>query len=395
MPWKETCVMDERMRFIARLLDGESMSRLCEEFGISRKTGYKIWNRYQNTGAYALVDRSRKPHRFGNQLPEQLERTLLRLKREKPYWGAPKIRELLIRRFANVRAPAVSTVHAVLARNGLVNCRKRRRMRAEGTPLSNSQNPNDLWSADFKGEFMLGDKRYCYPLTVSDHASRYLLAIEALDSVKERGAFPVFERTFQELGLPAAIRTDNGVPFASPNGLFGLSRLAVWWLRLGIRIERIKPSHPEQNGRHERLHLTLKKATVVPAANNLLQQQERFNAFQAEYNTERPHEALGMKFPAEVYTPAPCPYRGIGRVEYPMHDRTVTVTSCGRICMKGKKINLSTVFAGQDVGIKEVKEKIWLVSFMEYDLGYFDEDSRRFEPLHNPFGAKVLPMSSE
>ncbi len=199
--------MDERMRFIAKLLDGESMSRLCEEFGISRKTGYKIWNRYQNTGAYALVDRSRKPHRYGNQLPEQVERTLVRLKREKPYWGAPKIRALLIRRFPNVRPPAVSTVHAVLDRNGLVNCRKRRRFKAEGTRLSSSQNPNDLWSADFKGEFMLGDKRYCYPLTVSDHASRYLLAIEALDSVKERGAFPVFERTFQELGLPEAIRT--------------------------------------------------------------------------------------------------------------------------------------------------------------------------------------------
>jgi putative transposase len=177
--------------------------------------------------------------------------------------------------------------------------------------------------------------------------------------------------------------------------LFGLSQLAVWWLRLGIRIERIKPGHPEQNGRHERLHLTLKTATVVPAANNLLQQQERFNAFQTEYNTERPHKALSMKYPAEVYTPAPRLYRGVGRVEYPMHDRTVTVTSCGRICMKGKKINLSTVFAGQNVGIKEVKEKIWLVSFMEYDLGYFDEDSRRFEPLQNPFGAKVLPISSE
>ena len=395
MPWKETCVRDERMRFIARLLDGEAMSRLCEEFGISRKTGYKIWNRYQNTGVYALVDRSRKPHRFGNQLPEQIERTLVRLKREKPHWGAPKIRELLIRRFPNLRAPAVSTVHAVLDRNGLVNCRKRRRPRAQGTPLSSSQNPNDLWSADFKGEFMLGDKRYCYPLTLSDHASRYLLAIEALGSVKERGAFPVLERAFQEFGLPTAIRTDNGVPFASPNGLFGLSKLAVWWLRLGIRIERIQPGHPEQNGRHERLHLTLKKATVVPAATNLLLQQERFHAFQGEYNDERPHEALAMKYPGEVYTPSSRPYRGIGYIEYPLHDRTVTVTSCGRICMKGKKINFSTVFAGQNVGIKEINDSIWLVSFMEYDLGYFDEDSKRFEPLDNPFGAKVLPMSSE
>ena len=395
MPWKETCVRDERMRFIASLLDGESMSGLCEAFGISRKTGYKIWNRYQNTGAYALVDRSRKPHRFANQLPEQMERTLVRLKREKPHWGARKIRELLIRRFPHLRPPAVSTVHAVLDRHGLVNCRKRRRFKAQGTALSRGANPNSLWCADFKGEFMLGDRRYCYPLTVSDHASRYLLAIEALESVKERGAFPVFERAFQEFGLPTAIRTDNGVPFASPNGLFGLSRLAVWWLRLGVQIERIQPGHPEQNGRHERLHLTLKKATVVPAAANLLQQQERFHAFQAEYNRERPHEALGMKCPAEVYLPSRRPYRGIGRMEYPLHDRTVTVTHCGRICMKAKKINFCRALAGQDVGIKEVSEKIWLVSFMQYDLGYFDEDSKRFEPVENPFGPKVLPMSSE
>ena len=395
MPWKETCVRDERMRFIARLLDGEYMSHLCEEFGISRKTGYKIWNRYQNTGAYALVDRSRKPHRFGNQLPEQMERTLVRLKREKPYWGAPKIRELLIRRFPHLRPPAVSTVHAVLDRHGLVNCRKRRRYKAQGTALSRSPNPNDLWCADFKGEFMLGDQRYCYPLTMSDHASRYLLAVEALQSVKEGGAFPVFERAFQEFGLPTAIRTDNGVPFASPNGLFGLSRLAVWWLRLGIRIERIQPGHPEQNGRHERLHLTLKQATVAPAASNLLQQQERFNAFQTEYNRERPHEALAMKYPAEVYTSSTRPYRGIGCKEYPLHDRTVTVTSCGRICMKGKKINFSRALAGQNVGIREVNDKIWLVSFMQYDLGYFDEDSKQFEPVENPLGPKVLPMSSE
>jgi len=395
MPWKETCVRDERTRFIARLLDGESMSGLCEEFGISRKTGYKIWNRYQNTGGHALEDRSRKPHRFANQLPEQLERGIVKLKREKPHWGAPKIRELLIRRFPDLRPPAISTVHTVLDRYGLVNCRKRRRHRAQGTRLSRSRQPNDLWCADFKGEFMLGDKRYCYPLTLSDHASRFLLAIEALEGVKEEWAFPVFERAFEEFGLPTAIRTDNGVPFASANGLFGLSRLAVWWLRLGIAIERIQPGHPEQNGRHERLHLTLKKATVVPAAPNLLQQQERFNEFQAEYNGERPHEALAMKCPAEVYNASARPYRGIGRVEYPMHDRTVTVTHCGRICINHKKINFSRVFGGQNVGIKEVSEKIWLVSFMEYDLGYFDEDSLRFEPLGNPFGPKVLPMSPE
>ena len=393
MPWKETCVMDERMKFIALLLDGESMTRACDEMGVSRKTGYKIWNRYQNTGAYALVDRSRKPHRFANQLPEQIERTLLKLKRQKPHWGAPKIRELLIRKFPNLRPPATSTVHAVLDRNGLVNCRKRRRPKAQGTALSPcSKKPNDLWCADFKGQFMLADRRYCYPLTTSDHASRYLLALEALLSVKEETAFAVCESAFLEYGLPFAIRTDNGVPFASPNALFGLSRLAVWWLRLGIRIERIKPGHPEQNGRHERIHLTLKKSTALPAASNLLQQQEKFDAFQAEYNEERPHEALGMKCPAELYSSSTRPYRGIGRIDYPMHDHVITVTRCGRICIKAKKINFSTVFAGQDVGIREVSEKIWLVTFMDYDLGYFDEDSKRFEPLANPFGPKVLPM---
>jgi len=393
MPWKETCVMDERTKFVALLLDGESMTRACQQLGVSRKTGYKIWNRYQNTGAYALVDRSRKPHRFANQLPEQLERTLLKLKRQKPYWGAPKIRELLIRKFPNLRPPAISTVHAVLDRNGLVNCRKRRRPKAQGTALSTSKNPNDLWCADFKGEFMLADRRYCYPLTISDHATRYLLAVEALESVMEQTAFAVFERAFLEHGLPLAIRTDNGVPFASPNGLFGLSRLAVWWLRLGIQIERIKPGHPEQNGRHERMHLTLKKATALPAASNFLQQQGKFDAFQTEYNKERPHEALGMKCPAEVYSTSSRPYRGIGRIDYPMHDHAITVTNCGRICMKGKKINFSVVFAGQEVGIREVSEKVWLVSFMDYDLGYFDEDSKRFEPLANPFGPKVLPIS--
>lgn len=396
MAWKETCVTDERMKFIARRLDGEPMRPLCDEFGISPKTGYKIWNRYQNQGAYAVVDRSRKPHRFGNQLPEQLERTIVKLKKEKPYWGAPKIRELLIRKFPNLHPPAVSTVHATLDRHGLVNCRKRRsRFKAKGTHLSQSQNPNDIWCADFKGEFMLGDRRYCYPLTISDHISRFLLTVEGLTSVKEELAYPIFERTFQEYGLPLVIRTDNGVPFAAPNGLFGLSKLAVWWIRLGIRIERIKPGHPEQNGRHERIHLTLKKETVVPPAMNFLQQQEKFDFFQKEYNEERPHESLAMKFPAEIYKASERAYRGIGRIEYPMHDRTVTVTNCGRICIHGRKINFSQVFGGQDVGIKEVSEKIWLVSFMNYDLGYFDEDSKRFEPLENPFAVKVLPMYQE
>jgi putative transposase len=218
---------------------------------------------------------------------------------------------------------------------------------------------------------------------------------EGLETTKEQYAFTVFERVFKEYGLPKSMRSDNGVPFASPNALFNLSRLSVWWLRLGIQIERIKPGNPQQNGRHERMHLTLKKEATKPAGMNFLQQQEKFDKFIQEYNNERPHEALGMKCPAEIYSGSKREYKGLQSVEYPFHDRINIVTYCGRICIGKKKINLSTVFAGQAVGLKEVNDRIWLVSFMDYDLGYFDEVSCKFEPLNNPFGPKLLPMSSE
>jgi putative transposase len=269
----------------------------------------------------------------------------------------------------------------------------RSRTRTQGTPLSEGLQPNDLWSTDYKGEFMLSDKRYCYPLTVTDHASRYLLLCEAMESNAERPAFTAFERLFRERGLPRAIRSDNGVPFASPNGLFNLSKLSVWWLRLGISIERIKPGHPQQNGRHERMHLTLKQQATRPAGSNILQQQAKFDDFVEEFNGERPHEALQMKCPAELYSASPRPYRGIVEPHYPFHDRTVNVTCCGRLCLYRKKINLSVSLAGQAVGVKEVEEGIWLVSFMDYDLGYIDLEEKTLQPLPNPFGPKVSPMS--
>src|SRR5215472_15562106 len=213
MPWKESSVIDERVRFVIRLKDGETMASLCREFGISRKTGYKIFDRYQQCGLDGLSDRARRPFRYANQLPEQVEAAIVSAKREKPHWGARKIRERLL--------------------------------------------PNHLWCTDYKGEFQLSDRRYCYPLTVTDYCSRYLLLCEALESNREDLAFPAFERLFQERGLPRAIRSDNGVPFASPHGLFQLSKLSVWWLWLGISIERIRPGHPQQNGRHERMHRVL------------------------------------------------------------------------------------------------------------------------------------------
>ena len=395
MPWKESSVMEERLRFVARLLEGEAMSDLCREFEISRKTGYKIYNRYREHGLIALEDRSRRPIRYANQLPHQVECQIVQIKREKPRWGARKIRELLVKRLGgDVRVPAKSTVHAVLDRHGLVKrASSRRRNKAMGTALSAVSAPNALWCADFKGEFKLGNKQYCYPLTVTDQASRFILMCEALESTREATAFTAFERLFAERGLPDAIRTDNGLPFASPNGLYNLSKLSVWWLRLGVRIERIKPGKPTQNGRHERMHLTLKKEACRPAQGNTLQQQARFDEFVCEFNDERPHEALAMKTPGEVYEASPRPYQGLPEIEYPFHDRDILVTACGRICMHRKKINISSVLAGQRLGIKEVDDGIWLVSFMSHDLGYIDLEQKTLQTIDNPFGSRLSPMS--
>jgi putative transposase len=396
MPWKECHVMDERLRFVARLLEGEKMAPLCAEFGISRKTGYKIYERYQEIGVRGLTDRSRRPFRQANQLPMAVEKAIVRLKKDYPSWGAPKIRERLKQRWPEMHCPAISTVHAVLDRSGLVKRRRRRiRPRLTGTTLSQPLAPNVLWCADYKGEFLLGNHRYCYPLTITDFASRYLIACEALSTTKERYAFGVFERAFEEFGLPQAIRTDNGVPFASAHALYGLSKLSVWWLRLGIQLERITPGHPEQNGRHERMHLTLKTEATKPAAANVLQQQGRFDAFINRFNHERPHQALDMQTPAARYTPSVRPYRGLEDLDYPFHDWTAVITTCGRICYQRRKINVSQVFAGQKVGVKQVGDHVWLVTFMHYDLGYFDDETCRLEPIDNPFGPNLLPMSPE
>jgi putative transposase len=388
--------MDERLRFVARLLDGEKMAVVCDEFGISRKTGYKIFQRYQAVGLHGLSDRSRRPYRHAHQLPMAVEKAIVRLKKEYSTWGAPKIRERLKQRWPEVACPAISTVHAVLDRHGLVRRRRRRvRVPATGRPLSWPETPNALWCADYKGEFLLGNQRYCYPLTITDFASRYLLACEALSTTQERYAFSVFERAFQEFGLPEAIRTDNGVPFASAHALYGLSKLAVWWLRLGIQLERIAPGHPEQNGRHERMHLTLKTEATRPAAPTVLQQQARFDTFTHRFNHERSHQALDMATPASRYAPSGRVYRGVDELEYPLHDWSALITTCGRICWQRRKINVSQVFAGQKVGVKQVSEHVWLVTFMDYDLGYFDDETCRLEPIDNPFGPKLLPMSPE
>lgn len=387
MGWMECNKMDEKLKFIARYLEGEKIAPLCREFGITRPTGYKLIERYKTMGQCALVEQKRTPHRYANSLPIAVEAMILDLKREYPNWGAPKIREKIIKKFPEVKAPAKSTVHAVLDRHGLVKHRLgRKRFKATGTPLEHVKEANQLWCADYKGEFMLGNRQYCYPLTITDYASRYLITCDALASTREEFAFEVFSRAFKEFGLPDSIRTDNGVPFASGQSFYNLTKLSVWWLRLGINVERIRPGHPQENGRHERMHLTLKLETTRPPRETLVAQQEAFDNFIGIFNNERPHEGIENKYPSEIYKKSERELKPLEPLFYPMHDKTIRITDCGRICDRGLKVNLSRAFAGQEVGIKEMEDGIWVVSFLDYDLGYFDEKGKRVEPVEDPFG---------
>ena len=391
MPWMETCVMDERTKFVGRLLSGEKMAVLCRDFGISRVTGHRLWNRYREDGTQGLYNHSRAPHKHPNQLPFEIEQLIVRLKKEKPRWGAPKIRELVRNKYPDIKLPAISTVHCVLDRRGLVDKHKRRnKYRAIATYLSVPKEPNDLWCTDFKGQFKIKNGTYCFPLTISDFVSRYIISCEALNNTEANPCFAVFEEAFHKHGLPAAIRSDNGTPFAGGNSLWNLTRLSVWWIRLGIKLERIRPGNPQENGRHERMHRTLKLEATNQAVSNLLQQQEKFDYFREEFNCQRPHQAIAMKRPADVYNHSKRKYTGLPDITYPGYDKSLMITSCGRVCLNDQKIHISRAFANQPVGLKEVDIGIWQVDFMSYTLGFFDEESDRFTPSEDPFGFKLL-----
>lgn len=371
MGWRETNVPNERMRFVCRLEAGERMVDLCAEFGISRKTGYKFWNRYQEAGPEGLGDYSRRPHQIPNRTRSEIEALVLEARAAHPTWGPKKLEVVLRRDHPGVAIPVASTIGEILSRGGMVRPRRRRR-RATPTPpdqLHRAVEPNDVWCVDFKGQFRLGNRRYCYPLTITDLHSRYLIACDALDSTRTDGAIASFEHAFRTYGLPKVIRSDNGSPFAS-TGLGGFSRLSVWWMRLGIIPERIEPGHPEQNGQHERMHRTLKEDTTRPAAANELQQDERFDRFREVFNEERPHEALGMATPASIYVRSTRIYPGVlDDLCYPLHDRVTRVQSCGHINVtKTCRGFLGQSFAGELVGLRELDDG-WLVTFINRDLG--------------------------
>ena len=380
MPWKESHLMDERIQFISRLLDGERMSDLCREFGISRKTGHKFHSRYMAQGVRGLMDRPRVHQYHPHQTPKEIERLIVALRKSKPSWGPKKLKAKLESLQPGLKIPAASTIGAILGRYGMPSRKRRRRGKAYySTVLRESYAPNDIWCIDFKGQFRLGNSRYCYPLTVSDHFSRFLLGCESLENTKSGGVMSAFEQIFGEYGLPKVIRSDNGTPFAS-TGLKGLSQLGVWFMRLGIELERIAPGHPEQNGRHERLHWTLKYEATRPPSYNHLQQQERFDMFREEYNQSRPHEALEMKTPSLIYSASDRRYPDqLDDLEYPTHDITREVESNGMLRIdKPRRFYLSYSLSGEKVGLREIKPKIWQVDFMHQDLGYFYENKKEF-----------------
>jgi transposase InsO family protein len=380
--------VSERLKFVLRLEAGERMTDLCKEFGISRKTGYKMLERHERLGLVGLQDESRRPERIPHRMNGEIEDLLLEARQAHPTWGPRKLRAWVLSKQPGLRLPAPSTIGDLLKRKGLVQVRRRvRNTPLHVAPLRQAGAPNDLWCADFKGQFRLGNGKYCYPVTITDQCSRYLLACEAQESTEAEGAKEAFAWAFREFGLPLAMRTDNGTPFAS-NGIAGLSKLSVWWMRLGIMPERIEPAHPEQNGRHERMHLTLKIETTRPAASNMLLQQERFDRLREIFNHERPHEALDQRPPASCYTPSSRRYPDkLEEPEYPLHDFVRAVSVSGHLRMGGRKglnIFIGTALSGERLGLREIDEERWLISFMTLDLGEVDLREKRFEAADLP-----------
>ena len=372
MPWRTTCPMDQRVQFMAEWLkDEESRAVLCRRYGISRKTGYQLAARYASEAEGAFRARSRAPHQQALALAEPVETALLELRARHPRWGPRKLRAWLMAHQPTQRWPAPSTIGALLHRHGVAIPRRRRTRIPPAPPLAPEvEQPNDRWSADFKGWFVTGDGVRCQPFTLADYCSRFLLRCQIVAAGDAARVRPLFDAVFQEYGLPGAILTDNGPPFVT-TGVGGLSRLAIWWIKLGIRPERIRPGHPEENGRHERLHLTLAEETTQPPQANARAQQRRFHAFQHEYNHERPHEALGQRPPARVYQPSPRSYPDrLREPEYGAGIEVRRVHDNGEVRWRAQAIYLGQALAGELVGLEELVEDCWRVRFGPVTLGW-------------------------
>ena len=383
MPWLEKTPPRLRMEFIVAYESDEyNFTELCDLFGISRECGYKWVRRFEREGIEGLQDHSRAPKRCPHRVEEHIRELLIDARRKHPTWGPKKLLPWLRRRH-EVELPSRSTASEILKRAGLADTqRRRRRLEHPGKPTTNAAAPNTLWAADFKGEFLMRDGKYCYPLTVTDQYSRYVLGCKALLSTKEIPVAKAFERLFREYGLPDAIRTDNGVPFATL-ALGRLSRLSVWWIKLGIRPELTQPSHPEQNGQHERMHKTLKAETTRPPGANLKAQQRKFDCWRREFNDERPHESLQMKSPSTLYVPSHRAYpQQIEHPTYPAHFEVRYVSRNNGIRWNRRWINVSSTLREEYIGCEEIEDGVWNVWFGPLLLGRFDERELKIYGVH-------------
>jgi putative transposase len=376
MPWLETCSVEQRIKFIEDAQsDRFTMAELCARYGVSRRVGYKWIERFESEGRRGLRDRSRAPHHCPHRIDDELAELLCALRRQHPLWGARKLLRILRTRHPRVTGwPAPSTAADVLARRGLVQRRRRRHPHVHpGVVPATTTEPNDLWTADFKGQFRTGNGIYVYPLTIADQHTRFLLTCHGLLSTQTVTARPIFERTFREYGLPRAIRTDNGVPFAT-QALHGLSYLNVWWMRLGIQHQRILPGRPDQNGAHERMHRTLKRHVTRPVRRNVTGQQDAFDEFRSEYNTVRPHEWLNQDTPSSRYRSSPRPFpKKLPPPEYPEHFIVKKITTGGTFRFQRKLLYLANAMVDQHIGLEEIDNGIWNIFFNTVLLATLDE----------------------
>ena len=375
MPWKETDPMNQKALFIADYLaESCSITELCESYGISRKTAYKWIDRFLRYGPQGLDNRSQAPRSSPHRTPAHIEQAIVKCRRQHPSWGAKKLLKRLNKQYPSATLPARSTVCDILTRNRLISAKRHRRTPAHpGKPIVSMDAPNQTWCADYKGQFKLGNGQYCYPLTITDAYSRFLLSCKALDSTLLEPAMAVFTAVFRQYGLPSVILTDNGSPFAA-NSLGRLTRLSAWWIQLGITPALIEPGKPQQNGRHERMHRTLKYETTLPPALTLRGQQRKFNAFINEYNFERPHEALDQETPANFYQHSEREYPAkILPYLYPDRFETRLVSENGGIRWRSNWINVSSVLANKIVGLEEFDYGKWNLYYCHVKIGILDE----------------------
>lgn len=385
MPWKETVIMNEKIKFISAYLERkeETFLSVCERFSISTKTGYKYIKRYETEGIEGLKEHSRAPHCKANQMPEWKENAILEVKYRYPSWGAKKILNYLHQESPCTDWPVKSSIEDLLKRHNLVRPAKRKRATPPYTePFLLIQKPNDSWSIDYKGQFILGDKTPCYPLTITDNFSRYLLAVEGSRRISGETTKTVLLALFTEFGLPLAIRSDNGSPFAG-NGLAGLSRLAVWLIKLGIIPERIRPGHPQENARHERMHLTLKKETASPPYDNQEKQQQAFDEFKQVFNEQRPHEGIDFQRPCWLYSSSdralPSKLPSIEYDESFFFKRRVK--SNGIIKCFGKEVFVSETLDKETIAFKPYSKDEWLVYFSFLPIGIFNEKTSKMRKI--------------